>query len=87
LGAGEVAGGGQDPPVDTPAIVQQIAYGYLKFFALGRCSEGGQVGSGTLGRGGAVVRWGVKGRGGDRLDAKGTETLEERIDVSGVDDG
>jgi hypothetical protein len=35
LGAGEVTGGGQDPPVDAPAIVQQIAYGYLKFFALG----------------------------------------------------
>jgi hypothetical protein len=57
LGPGEVAGGGQDPSVDTPAIVQQIAYGYLKFFALGRCSEGRQIGSGTLGRGGAVVRW------------------------------
>jgi hypothetical protein len=29
LGACEVAGGGEDPPVDAPAIVQQIAYGYL----------------------------------------------------------
>ncbi len=33
------------------------------------------------------MRRGAKGRGGGRLDAKGTETLEERIDVSGVDDG
>ncbi len=57
LGAGEVAGGGEDPPVDAPAIVQQIAYGYLQFLALSRCSEGGKIGSGTLGRGGAVVRW------------------------------
>ncbi len=40
LGAGEVAGGGENPPVDAPAIVQQIAYSYLQFFALGRCSEG-----------------------------------------------
>jgi hypothetical protein len=29
LGAGEVAGGGQDPSVDALAIVQQIAYDYL----------------------------------------------------------
>ncbi len=41
LGAGEVTGGGEDPPVDALAIVQQIACGDLKFFALGRCSEGG----------------------------------------------
>jgi hypothetical protein len=87
LGAGKVASGGQDPPVDAPAIVQQIAYGYLKFFALGRCSEGGQVGSGTLGRGGAIVRRFVKGRIGGWFDVKGTKTLEERINVSGVGDG
>jgi hypothetical protein len=87
LGAGEVAGGGEDPPVDTPAIVQQIAYGYLEFFALGRCSEGGQVGRGTLRRGGAIVGRGIEGRGGGWFDAKGAETLEERVDVSGVGDG
>jgi hypothetical protein len=32
LAAGEVAGGGEDPPVEAPAIVQQLAYGYLQFF-------------------------------------------------------
>ena len=84
LGAGEVAGGGEDPPVDTPAIVQQIAYGDLEFFALGRCSEGGQVGRGTLGGGGAILRRCIEGRGGGWFNAKGAETLEERVDVSGV---
>ena len=87
LGAGEVAGGGEDPPVDTPAIVQQIVYGDLGFFVLGRCDEGGQVGRGTLGRGGSIVRRGIEGRGGGWFDAKGAETLKERVDVSGVGDG
>jgi hypothetical protein len=87
LGAGEVAGGGENPPVDTPAIVQQIAYGDLEFFALGRCSEGGQVGRGTLGGGGAILRRCIEGRGGGWFNAKGAETLEERVDESGVGDG
>ncbi len=33
------------------------------------------------------MRWSVKRRGGGRFDAKGTETLEERINVTGVGDG
>ncbi len=42
LGAGEVAGGGQDPPVDAPAIVQQIAYGYLKLLHWTGVERGGR---------------------------------------------
>ncbi len=33
------------------------------------------------------MRWCIEGRGGCWFNAKGAETLEERVDVSGVGDG
>ena len=83
----ECAGGGEKAGVDRTTIVQQVAYGYLKFFGFVGRGRGGIVeGGGRLGGTGPVGWGGVYEGGGSGGNTKGTKASEESGDIAGIGD-
>jgi hypothetical protein len=83
----EGASCGEETSVYGTTVVQQVAYGYLKFFGLGGCGWGGSVEGGRrLGVAGAVGWRDVYEGGGSVGNTKGTKASEKSGDIAGIGD-